>query len=289
MRFFHTLVGSFYSVDTYREARRAPGSGLAYSFLLVALTTLVMLVYGLFLLHRVVFTTHYSPVSVFEQAVTQVAEQMPVMTLKDNHLKTRDAVPHTVTLDINAMGQNYHGSIATIDTTGRSTHENMKTPILITEKEAYFRNDSKGETTIRTLAELTQNENPTIVVNRAVAQGMGKQLIAFVEAHLIKFYTVLGLFLWMGLIMVFYVMRLCMLVTLALGGILISQCLRTKTSFDMSMRLAAVSFTPVVVISGIIQLVEARATPTMWLVICGLIMLTAAFAVTRDETLAESV
>jgi hypothetical protein len=285
MRFFHTLVGAFHSPETYRNMRRSEGHGLAYSFVLVLFTTLLLTVYGLTLFHTKVFVSSHGSTPLFDDAVMQLAKQMPYMTFTNNKLVT--AEPRSYTITFNFAFPKFHGKfdLATIDTTGATTYKNMKTPILVTANEFIVRD--KKQIKIQPFKDVVGDHPTTLVINQAVAIDLGNKLIEGVHHILWELYLFIGAFIWLFFAGTFYILRLFMLLFMAVGGLAISRAYNDAVNFQTSMRMAAISFTPVACLE-ILFMAMGHMIAGFWLLLCGLVMLSAALYITRETPLAAS-
>ena len=285
MRFFHTLVGSFYSARTYATVRAAEGSGLGYSFVLVLLTNLITTVGIVLFLHMALFSSRDGDAPMFDDLVLQVANQIPQMTLHNNVLMVADGKAHTIVLDAHMTKGSLRGEAITIDTTGATTYQNMRTPILFTQKELIYR--SKKETKLQPYSELYPDAPPTLVINHALALDIAQRMIDKVHQHLGMIYFIFGIFCCLCVTLVFYIMRVLMVLVLGVIGLGIGSLLKSPLSFAASMRFAAVSYTPVAILN-IAAFATGHAPPTWGLILCGSVMLFAAMYTSRQTPLAAT-
>ena len=290
MRFFHTLIGSFYSADSYRLVKADRGHGLAYSFLLLLLCSCVYTAFFIVMLHRFFFTTYFTPKPLFNDMVDQVVKQLPLMTLKNRQLMTQTPGAYTIYLDATIQNERLHGAVATIDTTGATMVENKTTDFLVTSHEIIFQH--KEEPKRETFEELLQGTNPTLIINQSVAHDLGEQFKTFVMENRPKIYFLLALMSVMGLMVVGYIGRLFILLALSGCGLLIAKLLKTPLSFEAAMRMASVAMTPVTVLAVVEMLVmtdlKGFFLSSLSLFLCGLVMLCAALDVSRDVPLAAA-
>lgn len=279
MQFFDTLIGSFYSAKTYREVRKAATYGMGYSLLLVTLCTLAVTVYYGQVFHREVFAERDGKPALFDDLVTQIAQQIPVMTYSNKRLSTQNPQATTIHISGEAFGEKFEQfALITIDTTGASTHANMKTPVLITAEDFIVKTDK--ETKIQPLSKF--EEDGTVVINRAMAEDVAESAIEGMHGALAQFYIILGGMAWVCLIIAFYVLRICMIFALGLGGLIISSLLKSPINYAASVSLAAVSFTPVAVLDTAMFIGAGYSLQTTTLLFAGLAALTAAIACSRE-------
>lgn len=286
MSFFRTFFGSFYSVATYRAAHNKRGHGLIYSFFLVLLVS-VWMVGALALKANDLLFGNGNKV---EAVLLDVAAQIPVMTLHKGTLKT--AEPRAYPIHIAwGNGEDEKAVFAMIDTTGSATHKNMTTPLLFTAEEAIFKNEEKNKIEIHSYADFEDEigaDAAPLIINRALVEGLVKDLMGWMRDHATQIYAVVGLFGWLVLTFVLYLQRIVMLMFLALGGIILAQMLKIKPTFETLMRLAAISFTPVTVADVFSITVLGHSLSAIWLMLAGLVLLYVALSVTRETPLAEA-
>jgi len=160
MAFFKQFVQAFHAADAYRAMREIANFGMAYAFKLVALTSLFVVVfYGQFL-YRGFFASQGGAPALFDSVVTQIAEQLPVMTLKNHSLMTKEPVATEIKITGNAFGTRFDNLlIAVIDTTGQSTHSNMRAPVLVTATE-FIVNPIRKPRSSRSAISLTMDRQP---------------------------------------------------------------------------------------------------------------------------------
>ena len=294
MNFLKTMVGSFYSITMYRELRRKSGCGLAYSFMLILLTLCVGSIVVLPILnkiHHVVFVGQDGRLPLMDDLLLQIAEQTPVMTLENNTLTTKEPGQHIIHLKINTGSKTDGMDAITIDTSGVTNTGNMRTPLLITGHEVISKvpnpssetKEEKIET--HTFDELMENHtsNEKLEINKEVAKDAAQDLAAFVHENLKLFYGVMTVVTILVLIITLYISRIVMVALLALGGMLLASILKTKATFEELMRLAAVSFTPVALLSAVIPFIGHKTVNSLTLFTLGIIMLGVVLYTTRDE------
>ena len=282
MRFTQTFIGAFSSADIYRSVRLRAHYEMRYSFFLVTFSALLLVAYFIALAHGELFTARAGKPAAFDDAVRQIAKQLPVMTLQNNQLMTREARSHTINLSVNAFGKHVAGPFATIDTTGATTHENMKTFMLVTAQEVVFQSNKKTE--IHSLSDYTKNIGNSVVINRAVADDMAANMIRTTHRYLVKAYLILGGVAWVALTLVLYLLRIAMVMVLGGAGMLIGKLLNTPVNYAAAVSLAAISYTPVAVADIILIIGFGKSASPELLMAGGLAMLTVALITSRDET-----
>ena len=281
MSFGKTFIAAFSSAETYRQARLRANYEMFYSFTLVVVSALLLVSYFIALAHGELFTARAGNPAVFDDVLHQIASQTPVMTLQNNQLITREPRSYTIHVHATVFGQTVAGPLATIDTTGATTHENMKTNILITAHDFVFR--SKEKTEIHSLADYAKKTSGTLVINRAMADDVAATIIRSVHHHLVKFYLIVGGISWFVFSLVLYVLRMAMVMVLGGIGLLISKLVKVPANYAATVSLAAISYTPVAVADLVLIMGFHRSAPTLALFAGGIAMLTAALIASRDE------
>lgn len=275
MRFFSMIIGSFHSAELYRRVRREQNFNLLYTLGLVLLCSFVTAVYYGNIVHRELFIAKAGQPPVFDSIVTQIAEQTPIMTYKDGRLMTKEPQATVITISGALFGESFDKvALITVDTTGQSTHQNMKTPVLITQTEMIVK-DSK-ETKIQPLDKFADGRPTTLVINRAVAMDAASTFITVVHENLTKFYIFFGGFMWLIFALFSYVLRIFMVLILGLAGLVIAALVRTKLDYSAAVSLAAVSFTPVALLETAILIGAGYPVHTSTLFIAGVVTLSAA-------------
>lgn len=294
MNFLKTVVGSFYSIEMYRELRRKSGCGLAYSFMLILLTLCVGSIVVLPVLnkaHQVMFVGKDGRMPLMDDLLLQIAEQTPVMTFENNTLTTKVSGQHVIHLKAN-IGKGEAGLDAiTIDTSGNTNTSNMRTPLLITSNEVISKvkdpasEDGQEKIETHTFEDLMENHTSSekVEIDNQVAKDAAQDIAAFVRDNLKMFYGVMSVVTILVLIVTLYISRIVMVMLLALAGMLIASALKTKATFEELMRLSAVSFTPVALLSAIIPFIGQKTANSLTLFALGVIMLGVVLYATRDE------
>jgi len=250
MKIWSLLTGAF-SASTYRHVRQSGSFYMGYAMLIVLLCTFAVTVHYTLFIHREVFTTQGSKPALFESVVTQIAAQMPPMVLQNNQLMSNDPTPTTIKLNGTAFGENFEGiDIITIDTSGLTTHENMKTPILVTSKDLVFK--SERETKIKSIAELTKDGPATMVINRAMIDDLATKTIEGVRGSLTSIYLIFGAIGWFFFAAYMAIMRLFMLLALGLAGLVIGSVSKSPISYASAVGLASVSYAPIAILDTVL-------------------------------------
>lgn len=264
MKFFRLLVGSFYSADVYKEVRKEASFCMGYSLLLVLLCTLITAFYYGQVFHREVFGAREGKAPFFDAMVQQIADQLPLMTYSEQKLVTQTPEATVITLSGELFGETFQGfELATIDTTGKTTHDNVQTPILITTNEVIFKGDK--ETKIKSLSEFTKEAPGTLVINRALAQEMASQLNAWFHKSLPLIYFFFGGILWLIFALFAYVMRVLLLLLLGVAGLAMGAILKSPLEYGAAVSLAAVSFTPMALLQTVLTMAGQHVS--IWVVV----------------------
>lgn len=273
---FILMAQSFYSADAYRKLRQSSGVFFGYALLVVMLCTFLTSLHIGTVFHRELFAARGDNApSLFEDVVQQIAAQTPVMMIRDGVLATRDEGPVTITLRGTAFGESFENfPLAVIDTSGQTTHENMAAPILINAQDIIIKTDNKTE--LKSIREITKDGPSTIIINRAMAEDISKQLIVWMQNNLWIIYLILGGLFWLFFTFGIYVARLCMLLFLGLVGLAIGAATRQKITYETSLRFAAVSYTPVALLHALSSAVFDYSPHTLVLIVAGSVALYAA-------------
>lgn len=286
MGFFQTFIGSFYSATLYRKLRTERGSGLGYSILLVLLTLFIgcaLYAPDMNRVHRAIFVGENGRLSAFDDVLRQIAAQTPNMVFQNYTLKTENPGEHVMHLSVDIMGEHVEGEAITIDTSGKTTYANMKTPILATANELIVKTEK--ETKVRPYTELakqTKDPKEAYFIDKNEAMQVVKDFSKFINQNLGTFYAVIGSILLLFAIAFLYVMRIIMILLLALCGLLVANIMRKKISFENAMLMCAVSYTPVAMLELVITKVMGGSVGPLILLLCGVITFTAAFVVSNE-------
>lgn len=243
MRFIETFTGSFHSADTYHRARAARGFFMGYAALVVIICTLAVTLYFGGVIHREIFAARDGGTPVFDNVVRQIAQQIPLMTLKNGALISNSSEPTIIKVSATLFGQSFTDeAVITIDTSGASTHTNMQTPLLITSTELIIKGEK--ESRIQPLSKLTDQAPPTLLITRAVAMEAADSLIIAVHRSLAEFYIIFGIIAFLCFSIFMIVVRMLMLLALGLAGKIIATLTGNPLDYAAAVRLAAVSYTP---------------------------------------------
>lgn len=273
-------MGAFSSVGAYRHMRyERQGLGLAYSFVLVALFSLLFTIYGIALLNGALFVERSGGKPLFDDVMTQITEQWPEMTVENGTVAVQAAQPHVIMLRAQFMGQPVDTPFITFDTTGATTHENMRSLMLVTANEIIARDKDKVE--IYKIADLLKPGEKPLVLDRDKISNIGHGTIDMVHKNLWKILGTMGLLLWFFLTMGVYLLRIAMLLVLAGAGIVLSNLLKSPLDYATSMRLAALAYTPIGVIDVAIMSFAGVALHPAILFALGILMLSVAIDITR--------
>lgn len=250
MKLRELFAGTF-KAATYREVRQAGDFFLGYAMLIVAITTFAVTVYYTIFIHRELFTAQDGKPAMFDDAVNQIATQVPPMVLQDHQLMSNDPTPSVIKISGSAFGEDFNDiELITIDTSGQTTHENMETPILVSSKDIIFKTSDKTE--IKSIAEITKDMPSTLIINRAMIDDVASGTIEAVHQGLLTFYLFLGAASWFFIAVYMAVMRLCMLLALGLVGLAIGSLTKSPITYTAAVGLAAVSYVPIAILDTIL-------------------------------------
>ncbi|MFM9889899.1 MAG: DUF1189 family protein [Rickettsiales bacterium] len=267
MKFFNMFFGAFYSTELYRTLRHEGKYALGYSFKLVMLMTLIMLISGTVILHRFAFAPQEGQPPRFDVLVQQVARQLPNMTLHHGVLKTDQPEATTISVDIAVPGEESESfALAIIDTSGATKPTKTEVPIVIDDTNIYI--TTKEKTEIHPLGKFFEKAPETLIINRALIDDQATRLIAWTHASLTKIYLMFGALTWVMLVVFNYIGRLVLLAILAGTASAIASARGKSLSFAQAMAVAAVSFTPIAVIDAI-SFAMTAAGVSAWLLVLG--------------------
>lgn len=284
MRFFRTVIESFYSAPLYRQVQMQAGHGFMYSLKLVFVTAiLTALLYAPTAqrLHREVFIGTQGRPAVMDDVFAQIAAQTPLMMMYHHKLVADERRAHTIRLRAVINGEVLEGDMITVDTTGATTHTNMPTPVLITATDIITQ--EKNEARIKSFKEILPEDGKPIRITPEYVEAKLGHLSQLIKERLPAFYALIGVVALLVGVFAMYLLRVFLLVVLALGGKLLAALLHVKIGFDGLMRLSAVSFTPVALLGAVITYVTAGSVSVLWILLCGWVMLAAAIAALREE------
>lgn len=272
MRYWHIFTGSFYSARAYADMRyKARGWGLGYSFILVAVTTVLLVCFGTALADAAFFTAHRGQPPLFDDLARQIGEQWPGTELKEGVLIVHAPMPYYIHLKAPIFGYVVQGDVLTIDTTGKTTPHNMGTPLLLNSSEFVSKARNGHEIRIHELSEYSKPGSAAMIVTPTRARAIAEHVIETVHANLWKLYILLGFVTWIIFTALLYLLRLCMLLAVAVAGLLLGKLHKSPLDFAASMRLSAMAYTPITLLDSIVLAVAATALPR------GLLFLLASF------------
>jgi hypothetical protein len=275
MPFLSLFMGSFHSAETYRQVRAAGKFFMGYACIVVVLCTLAFTIFFAHFIHREVFVPRGTQPALFDDIVKQIARQLPVMTLQDNQLMSNSSAPTVISVSGVAFGQGFTNlDIITIDTRGQTTHENMKTPVLVNTKEIIFKSDR--ETKIKSIADLLNNKPTTMVINQAMAESLSDMVITSVRDSLTSIYLIIGTIGWFFIAAYMFVMRMFMLLALGVAGLVIGSVVKSPINYASAVGLAAVSYTPIAILDTVLFAAFQFPTSRLILFVAGCVALFAA-------------
>ena len=278
MNFFQMFTGSFHSAAVYREVRAKATFNMGYTALLVLFCTLLTTIYYGHLFHRELFVARDGKPALFDDVLTQIASQIPVMTYQNGKLVTNEPHATVITISGQIFGETFEKQpLITIDTTGQTTHENMQTAVLITSSDFVVK--TERETKIRPLSEYNDKNTTPLVINRAMAMDTAEKFIGGVHSILTQFYLLVGGVVWMMFAFVAYILRIIMLLGLGLIGTVIGAILKSPMSYGAAVSLAAVSFTPIALLETAVLVIAGYTVHTLTLLVAGSVALAAAIKV----------
>jgi len=279
------FIGAFFCPATYRTAREPQqGLYLFYSFLLVLVTSAVIVIVGASFLQRMFFDPQDGKAPLVDQFILSQAQQMPVMTLQNGTLQVKAKQPYIVNITISkaGVGQSTDYPWATIDTTGATTMHNMATPVLIAAHEIYIKSDDKAEVRVYPYEKITTKSSAPLIINRALVMDSAHRSLDWLHQNLWKLDLMIGIPMWLMFALVAYVLRLIMLMALALVGLIVSRILNLNLEFAPALRVAAVAYTPVAAFTTIALCLTAHA-PGVWiLLLLGSLMVTVGLIASQE-------
>lgn len=282
MRFFSTLFGSFHSPETYRTVRyEARGWGLFYAFLLVAITSLIGVLWLTFFLHKELLVAQDGQPPLADSLIMQVAEQMPEIRIENDTLEVIGAEqPLTIYVHGSFAGYPFATDFITIDTSGKTNHRNMTTIMLVTAKEII--STTKEEQKIRSISELTKNTEQPIHWTREDIENGAQTAVTMLHTNMWKVYLMFIPFLWAGICFVFFITRLVMLLALGVVAMMLGNIGRGTMEYMTAVRLASAAYTPVAVFNALAFVLAMQTANTLPLFGMGVLMLAAVIYVTHE-------
>lgn len=275
MNLFQLIPASFYSAKAYRQMRAAASFGMGYALVMVLITTLAVVVYFSNTLHRELFAPRGSAPSFAREIAAQITEQMPLMTFDKGVLMTDNPEIYTIRLSGTLFKESFSNvPVATIDTTGQTTYETMKTPLLINSKEVVIETDNKKE--IKSFSEISGEEpKGPIIINKAMTESTLNSMITWFEDNAFEIYLIFGGMFWVFAIIYMFVMRMVMLFLLGLVGIAYASIRNVQLSYASAVGIASLSYTPVLLLDTLLFIARGDSPSTFTLFIAGAVTLIA--------------
>ena len=276
MNVFQLFAGSFYSAAAYREMRAKANFGMGYALFIVAVSTLVVLLFYGAQAYNVLLLSHDGKPPMLDQMLQDIADQAPVMTLKGDTLATKNPEPTILTIHGSFEGKAFDVPFATIDTTGKTDTSNAKTDILSTSKELLL--TDHGTWKPQPLTDFNREGPETIIINHTVASEMAASAANYVHNSIVQYFTVI----WFVFIACFFVVTFFFLLALGLLGLVIGSLIRSPLTFSAA--LASLSFTPVALLDAVLLTCFGYAAHTLTLLAAGTVTLYAAIKCSDPAT-----
>lgn len=272
MNVFKLIPASFHSVAAYRHMRQTANFGMGYALLMVAITTLAVVIYGANLFHQAILDSRdASSTSALEAMALQVADQVPTMTFDKGVLVTQKPEIYTISIGDPLKKSSESEEVITIDTTGKTTIDNMQTPILITSKDVIIDNDRKKE--VHSLSEFAKDQHGPMIINKSVAEDAARTLIAWLKDNALTLYLIFGGVMWCFAIIFFFILRMIMLFLLGLVGIAYAAIRNIELSYASAVALASLSYTPVLLLDTLLFMVDGKSPMALTLFFAGCVTL----------------
>lgn len=279
MNVFQLIPGAFYSADAYRQMRASQNFGMGYALLMVAITALAVVIFGATIFHQFALKRQGENPSLFEALAMQVVEQMPTMTYDKGVLATDKPEIYTIHIRGNDLPievkdkADFDFDLITIDTTGQTSIDTMKTPILITSKDAVLDDKEKNKKEVHSLAEMFKDQKTPLIINKAVAQDTLKRGISWLNDHAVMLYLIIGGIAWCFAIIFFFILRMVMLFLLGLIGIAYAGIQKVELTYASAVALASLSYTPVLLLDTLLFVVNGKSPMPLTLFIAGSVTL----------------
>ncbi len=264
MNVFQLFTGSFHSAAAYRYMRTRATGGMGYMLFVVMLVTLFVLLWFGVPVYTITFQGHDGKPPLFDQSIHQIAERSPLMTLKGDTLVTKTPEKTVINITGTYGKEGYDVPVLTIDTTGTTSTSNATTPVLVTDKNLFIRSNEKWD--MRPLSDFTKQGPETIIINHAVADEMATSFVAYIHDHLTGYFIIL----WLLAITCLFVVTFITLLILGLGGLLIGNIIHSPITYSAALSLAALSFTPVMILDTLL-LAAGYAAHTSMLLMAGMV------------------
>lgn len=250
MRFFTTLFRSFYDLTLYHEVRSSwSGWALGITSLFFTLLAATGITIGMVMLHQALLADQPDgKPGVMAEALGQIAEQWPDLQLANNQLSSDAPMPQVITIDVTLFGERIQEDFLTIDTSGATTYENMKTPMLLTSSELIV--EQRGEHRIRPLAEVFAETEQPKLLDRAYMQGVAEKMVNAAETDGWKIALFSGVMVWLFLVPALIFARYLLVIPVAALGLIAAQIMRRSLSYEAAIRVIAVALLPVTLLDA---------------------------------------
>lgn len=250
MRFFTILFRSFYDLTLYGEARSNwRGWALGITSLFFALLAAIGITIGMVMLHQALLADQPDgKPGVMAEALGQIADQWPDLRLENNQLSSDAPMPQVITIDVTLFGERIQEDFLTIDTSGATTYETMKTPMLLTSSELIV--EQRGEHRIRPLAEVFAETEQPKLLDRAYMQGIAEKMVNAAETDGWKIALFSGVMVWLFLVPALIFVRYLLVIPVAALGLIAAQIMRRSLSYEAAIRVIAVALLPVTLVDA---------------------------------------
>lgn len=283
-RFFTLFLGSFHSPETYAYARYAmPGWGMLYGLGVVALTTLVCVVWFGVVSYNLLLRGEDGQPSLFESTVAQVRAQWPEMKVENNTLTVYAPQPHVINIEGTIFKEHFKSDFITIDTTGKVTPQTMKTPVLITRDSIITEKDSGKRKEIQSIGDVIKADKQPLLIDRQKIDQSARDLVEFVQGSAWKFYLLLMPFMWGIMTGAYFLARAIMLFAVGVVALILGNVGSPRMDYMQAVRLASVAYTPVAVIGTAAFLLTFHPLSTLLAFALGALMVFIALSVTKPE------
>ncbi len=250
MRFFTIIFRSFYDLTLYGEVRSSwRGWALGITSLFFALLAAIGITIGMVMLHQALLADQPDgKPGVMAEALGQIADQWPNLRLENNQLSSDAPMPQVISIDVTLFGERIHEDFLTIDTSGTTTYETMKTPMLLTSRELIA--DQRGERRIRPLAEFFSETEQPKLLDRAFMQGLAERMVNAAETDGWKIALLSGVIVWLFFVPALIFVRYLLVIPVAALGLIAAQIMRRTLSYEASVRVIAVALLPVTLVDA---------------------------------------
>jgi hypothetical protein len=248
--FFQTLARSFYDISLYQEARSSwTGWLLGLTAVVFAIVCAIGITLGAVVIHHEFLAPRAGGQSSnLEEGLRQIAEQWPTVTLDKDTLTSDAPMPKVIAIDLTIFGARINEDVITVDTSGKTTYQNLTTPILISASELTIHKED--ETRIRPLSELFSEAKQPLVIDRDYMQNFATTIVDATRANAWKFLLFFGIFTWVVLVPVLLFVRYLLVIPLAALGLIAAQIMRRTLIYDDAVRVIALALIPLTVIDA---------------------------------------